>query len=285
MQMICLLAAGYVFTPIVVAGEQVVNVFGLNDREETVVNTDLSSGTWRKGKYTRLPPGPAGLTVSATGINNDGVIAGVASDQTTFAEQGFVLRGSTYTLFSRPGWDNTEPRAIANSGLITGYNFSADFTQTAGFVYDPATNTFTDATPPGSTRTITQGMNAAGQITGDGRQAGTGRYAFIWQQGPLNTGKHQLAPFLDRVVITGATAGRGINDDGAITGFTVDGGATVGFVGNASSGFQLLLPPGAGGPGTSTFCEGINNAAQVVCSVGDAAGATVGAFLGTPHGH
>jgi hypothetical protein len=280
MGMVILLAATYVFTPVVVPGENVVQIFGINDREQTMVTTDLSSGTFHRGTYTRLPPPPSGYQVTGIGINNAGVITGPATIGSG-TEQGFILRGTTYAFFSRPGWDNTEPRAIANSGLITGYNFSSDFTKFAGFIYNPDTNTFTDATPPGSTRTITQGMNAAGRICGDGRQPGLGRYAFVWQQGLLKKGKNELVPFLERVGVVGpGSAARGINDAGLITGFTVVGGETVGFVGNSARGYQLLIPPGAAA-GTGNVCEGINNDAQVVCSFADVAGNTH-AFIGSP---
>ncbi len=67
-----------------------------------------------------------------------------------------------------------------------------------------------------------------------------------------------------------------------IAGFTVSAETTFGFVGNASRGYQLLVPPGGDAPGNSSVCEGINNDAQVVCFVSDAAGNTLGAFIGTP---
>ena len=88
-------------------------------------------------------------------------------------------------------------------------------------------------------------------------------------------------PFLERVrVADSGSAARGINDAGLITGFTTAGGAVVGFVGNSTRGYQLLIPPGAAA-GTGTFCEGINNDAQVVCSFADVAGNTH-AFIGSP---
>jgi hypothetical protein len=66
-------------------------------------------------------------------------------------------------------------------------------------------------------------MNAAGRITGDARQAGLGRYAFIWQQDPLERRDQELVPFLDRVRLadsgddtrgTNGTVGRGIKRSG-----------------------------------------------------------------------
>lgn len=277
-----LVSAAYVWTQIVIPGATVSTAFGLNEKGQTAVTTtDGTSGIFRDGTFTPLPAPPAGVQVTALGINDAGVITGPASPiGTGTPEQGFVLRGSTYTFFSRPGWDNTEPRAIADSGLISGYNFNSTFTLFAGFIYDPATNTFTDATPPNSTRNITQGMNAAGRITGDGRQPGLNRYAFVWQQGAITKGKRLLLPFLDRIKIDGAgSAARGINDSGIIVGFSDSG---VGFVGSDARGYQQLVAPGGEAAGNSTICEGVNNRARVVCAVSDPLGNTVGAFIGSP---
>jgi hypothetical protein len=196
-------------------------------------------------------------------------------------QQGFILIGSKYTFFSRPGWDSTAPRAISNSGLITGSSASLDGSTNAGFIYDPRTNTFTDATPPGSGTgfSLTQGMNADGRITGDGRLESLGQYGFVWQQGTLVKGNGTLPPFLARFQVADVnTAARGINDAGFIVGFT---GSGLGFVGNDSRGFQLLVPPGGDAAGAFVSPEGINNARQVVCNVQDASGNNR-AFVGTP---
>jgi hypothetical protein len=258
--------------------------FGPNDKGQVAVTSADGSktGIYRRGIFTPLPAPPAGYKVSAQGINDGGTIVGFAfspSDPTR--EQGFTLNGSKYTFFSRPGWDNTEPRAIANSGLITGYSATSDLSTTAGFIYNADTNTFTDATPPGSGTgfSATQGMNANGRISGDGRSPELGRYAFVWQQETLVRGARELPPFLARLKIADVnTAARGINDAGVIVGFTNSG---VGFVGSDSRGFQLLIPPGGDAPGASVACEGINNFRQVVCAVTDAAGNTRD-FIGTP---
>lgn len=288
-------AASYSWTEILIPSIGPLGlVIGINDNDQVAVNNADGSktGIYRHGIFTPLPPPPAGYTVAANGINNGGTIVGTAFSPSDPAhQQGFVLIGSTYTFFSRPGWDNTSARAIANSGLITGFNYNGlgnipnpDFSTTAGFIYDPNTHTFTDATPPGSGTgfSVTQGMNPDGRISGDGRSPDLGRYAFIWQQGMLAKGGRALAPFLARFKIADdGTAARGINDAGVIVGFTGSGGSGVGFVGNDSRGFQLLIPPGGDAAGASVGCEGINNARKVVCEVTDSAGNNR-AFVGSP---
>jgi hypothetical protein len=280
-----LLVAAYLWTEIIIPNAPMGSAFGPNDKGQVAVsNADgTKTGIWQHGKFTPLPPPPAGYTVGAIGINNAGVIVGNAFATPDTHEQGFILAHGQYTFFARPGWDNTEARAIADSGLITGYSANDVDPDTAGFIYDPATNTFTDAKPPASFGfSITQGMNVHGRISGDGRVQGLGRYGFVWQQGTVIEGNRALAPFLARSWIgDGGTAARGINDEDFITGFTFSGGVMLGFVGNATRGYQLLMPPGGDAAGATTACEGINNFRQVACQVTDADSNTR-AFIGTP---
>ena len=273
------LAAAYVFAPVVVPGASfMVNFSGPNEQGQVVVNPDIGSGIYQDGTFTLLPPPPAGYYVTGLGINNAGTVTGVAFTTPDFLEQGFILKGSNYSFFSRPGWQNTEARAIGNSGLVTGWSIDYDTGQSAGFVYDPRTGTFTDATPPGSDFTIAQGINKAGVISGNGHDA-NGSYAFIWQQGTFAKGKGTV-PFIDTFLVNNERGrARGINDAGVIVGFT----ESAGFVGNAVRGYQLLTVPGATTTGAgTTFCAGINNSGQVTCGFIDFDAGTFRAFIGTP---
>lgn len=276
--------SGYSWTEILVPSIGPLGlVICINDYDQVAVTSfdNSKSGIYRHGVFTPLPAPPAGYTVAAQGINNTGVIVGTGFTSDPSLGQGFILIGSHYTFFSRPGWDNTSARAISNSGLITGFSSSADLSTTAGFIYDPRTKTFTDTTPPGSGNgfSTTQGMNAYGRITGDGRLPdGTGRYGFVWQQNALVNDGQQLALFLAQFRLANSnTAARGINDAGIVVGFT----SSFGFVGSDSRGFQVLVPPGGDAAGASVACTGINNASQVVCEVTDASGNNR-AFVGSP---
>jgi hypothetical protein len=187
--------AAFVFTPVTVPNAIIYDSFGPNDKEQIVLTTSVGSGIWENGNFTLLPAPPTGISyVSAFGINNDGTIVGAAFTPDGI-EEGFILTGSTYSLFSRPGWDATEPRFIASSGLVTGWSF-ATVGPSAGFVYDPATGKFTDATPAGSDSTIVQGMNKFGVISGNGHDPNLGFYGVIWQLGKFAQGKRTV-PFLD----------------------------------------------------------------------------------------
>jgi len=277
-------AQGYSWTEIVIKGTTVVQAWQINDIGQVAISgtTDGRSGIYQDGTFTPLPP-LEGFTVHALGINNGGVITGGATDTSGFS-QGFILCGSTYRLFARAGWDNTEARAIADSGLITGDTYNGTGAPYAGFIYNPNTNIFTDATPPGSTNTITQGINNLGRITGHGRDNVIGLYGFVWQQETIIEGKRELLPFLERLSIDFQTRARGINDSGVVVGFITDAaGRSEGFVGSDALGYQRLVAPGGEIPGNSTYCAGINNAAQVVCYVWeDSTSTPQGAFIGSP---
>jgi hypothetical protein len=276
--MFALLAiAAYVFTPVTVPNAQIFNFFGPNDKGQIALSTTIGSGIWENGNFTLLPPPPKGFaSVTAFGINNAGTIVGEATTPDGH-EQGFILIGSTYSLFSRPGWDNTEPRFINSSALITGWSFD-DSGSSAGFVYDPATGNFTDATPAGSDSTLIQGMNKFGIVSGSGHDPALGFYAITWQQGQFAQGKRTV-PFLDRFTVGNEESrARGINDAGVIVGYFFSGKA--GFVGNSVVGFQLLHVPGTTG-GEKTVCEGINNSGQVACA-SYPADFYENVFIGTP---
>jgi hypothetical protein len=281
----------YAWTPVVIPNVTIQSAFGVNDQGQiTIVDvTGTVTGIYQSGRFTRLPAPPAGFTVGAIGINARGVIVGSAFTPPNPHEQSFILAQGQYRFFSRPGWDNTEARSIGPSGLVVGIS-SQDTGETAGFVYDPSAGTFTDVTPTGSLYTIAQGINKFGRISGSGDDGSqypdsVGRYAFIWQQNSLGNGALAAVPFQERVklVVDGVTNARGINDDGVISGWVRSNGQTTGFVGNASRGYQLLIPPGGDAAGAASYCQGINNARQVICTVTDAnTGNTLAVFLGSP---
>jgi probable HAF family extracellular repeat protein len=275
----------YNWTEIVVPNAMVLTTFGPNNLGQVaIINVDGTTGIYRLGRFVPLPAPPAGYNLGAYGINDAGVIVGFATTSDPH-EQAFILKNGHYTFFSRPGWQTTEARSIGPTGLVVGISYQ-DTGEYSGWIYDPSAGTFTDATPPGSIYTIAQGINRFGRVSGSGQDDTGLRYAFIWQLGTSGAGTAELVPFLDRASLADGTSsnGRGINDEGVIVGWTRSGGQVVGFVGNASEGYQLLVPPGGDAPGAATYCQGINNFRQVGCVVYDAAGNSRG-FLGSPLGN
>ena len=284
-----LLIGSFVWAQVLIPGKTPVQQFGIDDKGETVVtNSDNSSGIYGHGTFTPLPPPPASCACQIGGIavNDSGVVVGVADPASgTGPRKGFILNGSTYTFFSRPGWDNTEPRGISNQGLVVGWSYSKDTTQSDGFIYDPSNGTFTDVTPGSGSPSIVQGINRFGRIAGTFVQPSPRKlYGLVSQKNELSAFGATQVPFAQQFQLGGAaTRARGINDFGITAGFTDFGGTTNAFVGNDSWGYEIVVPPGGGTPQTFSICTGINNLGQVACSVTNAdVTITLGLYIGTP---
>ncbi len=263
-------SATYVFNTINYPGSTFTDVRGINNSGHVVGYTSLDGVTnfsflYSAGGFAPLAPSP--LQPSALGINDSDVVVGGTN---TTPEQAFIYSGGTYTFFSRPGWTNTEARAVGNSGLVVGWSYETDalggFTSSSGFIYNPATSTYVDIPIAGSPFVIAQGINGAGQVVGSAQFPG------MPQQGWLRQPGGAIAFFQ---VAGESTHARGINDVGVLTGF-VSGAANSAFVGT-SSGFELLDVPGA----ATTVGESINNAGQVAGLWFDASSVTHG-FMATP---
>ena len=213
--------------------------------------------------FVRLPDPQGGLFAGPLGINNSGSVAGAVYPADGSFQQGYVLSNGVYQIFSHVGWPFTEARAISNSGLVTGYSFTAEgpASTSVGFIFDPATSVFTNIAVPGAAATLAQGMNAAGQVVGSGYAAVDDNGNFYQQSAFLREPNGTITTFR----INGfSTAARGINDDGLIAGFVVTPTGEQAFVGNAS-GYQLLTCPPDVCPGlVGVVAEGINNLGQIV---------------------
>ena len=223
--------------------------------------------TYQAGVFSAFPALPGGVNTYAHGINDAGLAAGGTSGEAS-GDRGLTLNGSTYTFFQKPGWLNTNVRFITNSGLVTGYADDGS-TGTVGFIYNPATDTYVDITVPGSTLTIAQGMNAAGQLVGSAHVPGIGTEGFLRQPGGAMT----------LFKLDGnQTRARGINDLGVMTG-NLNGtlGIFHAWVGT-SLGYELIDVPGAAG---GTVGQAINNAGQVSGFYFDAASNPHG-FIASP---
>ncbi|MGZ5078549.1 MAG: hypothetical protein ACXWHZ_03275 [Usitatibacter sp.] len=263
--------AAYVFNTISYPGALLTDVRGITNTGRIAGYASFDgisnfSFTYAGGSFTILPAHVS--QPSVLGINDAGVVVG---STVTTPKQAFIYDGVSYTFFSRPGWTNTEARAISNTGLVTGWSYEEDatlgFTASSGFIYDPVSHAFTDIPIPGSVFTIAQGINLAGQVVGSARLA-DGQHAFLRQPSGSIT--------LFRIG-TFPTRARGINDFGLMTGFLEDGGVETGFVAD-SLGFQELAVPGA----DLTAGEGINNAGQVSGLFYPGGSANSRGFIATP---
>ncbi len=203
------------------------------------------------GGFSPLPPAPGFIHNSAGAINDNSLIVGSAGPAGATSEVGYIFSPNGYTFFSHPNDTYTYGRGVNNAGLVTGYGLTAQ-KLAVGFIYNPATQAFTDILPPFGGLIVAQGINQAGQVVGSApgstgqqngflRDAGTG--AMHWFQ-----------------VNGQPTSARGINDSGLIAGYTTAAdGFSHPFVGDAS-GYQVLdLPPGSQG----AFGEALNNNGQI----------------------
>jgi uncharacterized membrane protein len=219
----------------------------------------------KRHRFTRLPDYSTGATAYtlANGINNGGTIVGGETEDGGATEFAFILKQGAFELLSRPGsLTFTEARAVNAHGLVSGYAYNDSDGTYSGFIYDPASNAWTDVLP--SFVTIAQGLNGRDEVVGNVFE-NAGVVCATCQAGPYGFIR---APdgFVAIFTVNGdPTSARGITDAGAITGFVLVNNDEVGFVIPAPkrAGFQtlsvskkdLLRFPGA----ADTFPEGISD--------------------------
>jgi len=292
--------AGYDFTIIDPPGSAFTQAFGINNSGHVVGNTAFNDGTdlrfsydSKTGTLTEFASVPGAFT-GVIGINEPGLVVGIATDELTFNDRGFILdRRGRFTLFSYPGLDNTDARAIDNSGRVTGYAFQNDFSDFTGFIYDPGRNTFVDIRIPNSVFITAQGINGRDEVVGsvnfDAGGACTGCPAGVY--GFLRDGNGTITLFRANSM-NNKTRARGITDSGLIAGSFVDPAH-----GSGEQGF-VVIPPRNGGfhllnvtdsdlvnvPGAfETIPEGITNSGQIAGYTTNADGKLQG-FIATPTG-
>ena len=293
----------YVYDNIAVPGSGTNSfISGINDEGQAIVNS--ATGTQYlyspTSGLTALPAPPSasgyvGGTVGY-GLNNNGVVVGSAcncpGNSPGNIEQGFILSHGSYTFFSYPGASVTIARSITAAGLVTGYD-----NVSGGFLYNPASGTFTQIYPPASVSPVqpysnaafnpavftpAQGITASGQIVGStllsANNPSTAANPFFSGYLYSQSGNSYNVFQVDG----GSTQARGINAAGVVTGFvTLSSGVTDGFVGTVGGGFQLLSDPGAT---TGTFGESINSSGQIagVYDVGSGASLEQLGYIATP---
>ena len=279
--------ATYVFTSID-ENPFLTQVFGVNNRGQVVGTGDTGfSYDSKKGVFTLVPPPPGGDMglFSIIGINEPGVMVG-SVDFGGGTVDGLVRdKHGAYAIFSKPGWNDTQARAVSNTGMVTGYSTNySPFFHTVGFIYDPERNAFIDILP--SSFTVAQGINNQGQVVGNA-VLGAGVACGSCPAGQYGWLREPTGAFIYfRVNGAGARA-RGITDSGLITGYIPTRSGNKGFVVSLAgvNGYasltvpdaELLEMPGAVG----TVPEGITNAGDIVGIWVDASGALHG-FIATP---
>lgn len=285
-------AASYTCQKLEVPGSSWTQIWQINGANQIAAGSSLGANVYDPAATPPwhalpAPPPDSGLVLeqlSALGINDAGVIAGAAGPDDGSWEEGFILAGSTYRFFRYQDYSHAEPRAISESGIVTGQAW--DDTRAVGFVYNPDgapgyapgftefTPTLPDGTP--AHQIIPGAMNAAGQFVGSANFSVGGkpiRYGFLYDPTWQAHGYQQLITLFQ---IDGRwTAARGLDDSGRMVGFTRDAsGAVVGFL-LTPAGHQLLTCPEIGASG-GIYLESINRNGVISGIWNDAGGVSHG---------
>jgi hypothetical protein len=132
------------------------------------VNTDIRfRRIYVVEQFIPVPPAP-GLSLAAVGISNNALVGGACDAAApTCQERAFILTGDVYSFFTQPGWPNSEARAIGDSGIVTGYSYTAGGTTSTGvgFIYDPTTATFQIISIGAPSRVIAQGSTPQARLS------------------------------------------------------------------------------------------------------------------------
>ncbi len=288
--------AGYIYRLLDHPGTAETQVFGVNESGAVVgIGLDGLGGlpfiySSTQDTLTDVAPAAGYASTGVLDISNPGVMVGSVTSQDLSTRSGFLRdKDGTFTFFSHPdAVSSTLPRGVNSDGLVSGYRDSPD--GTVGFIYDPATETFTDIVP--SLFTIAHGINSKGQVVGsaiffdsdapcDSPDPSSGIERYGW----LRAADGSVTYFQ----INGQrTQTRGINDAGFVVGDFLDPesgkrkGFTIKLAGGSSCelvnvdnsdalefpGFSLTLP------------EGIRNSGDIVGIVIDESG--VHGFIATP---
>lgn len=113
---------------------------------------------------------PNAMSAAATGLNNNGVVVGFDSSNTTGNTEGFIDNNGTFTHLEFPGETFTQFLGVNDSGQVVGFYMDAAGVN-HGLLYNLLSNTWQTVDDPfqgisaGQGTTI-NGLNDAGQLVG-----------------------------------------------------------------------------------------------------------------------
>ena len=262
------------------AGDAVGTYVDANYADRSFVYSD-STYTPIDDPNAPLPTSPAETVVGtvATSINDTSTIAGYYYGTDGGAHGFSWSAGAGYTTIDDPnavddsGNDlaaGTFITSIDTSGDVVGYYQATSAGLYTAFLYDSATQTFSDLTPPNS-----DGIDPSAPILidDDGQIAGTyigfddAAYGFVYDS---NTGQYTLIndPQANNVAGVYGTVIEGLNDSGAAVGYyNGNDGVDHGFVatpdGSGGYNYTDLNDPNAAA-GSTTYAQAINDTGEVV---------------------
>jgi uncharacterized membrane protein len=168
----------------------------------------------KKGKYTTISNEFGPLEIS-----NSGVMVGDVDGVCAIRD-----KDGTITTFFPPSWtvdSFCQARGVNPDGKVSGFEID-EFGEWLGFIYDSEYGTYEEFLP--SPQTFAQGINAQGQIVGsvflDADEASpgspAGRYGYLRQT------DGSVKYFAISQSFPGESRGRGISENGLISGFYLD---------------------------------------------------------------
>jgi hypothetical protein len=266
-------AGGYTFTTIKAPNSTHTYATDINNHGN-IVGAYIDSQVWTTHGFLREHSGALttldinGQSTFLIGINDLGQIVGYRyNGYWSGLGYGFMRNpsGSVLDIHYPGSWSAwTFPYSINNNGQIVGnYHDNAHY---HGFLLD-ANGNYSTIDPPGSTETVSNGINDIGQIVGTFRD--------YRRHGYLREPNGNFVTF----DYPGSTETRayGINNKSEIVGYYVDSSGTHGFLRSPSGVFTSTDYPGA----LTTVIHGINDSSEI-CGMYDADGITSG-FLAIPN--
>jgi uncharacterized membrane protein len=211
-------------------GADITQSWSINSKGEVASTSAVSFIYDRKsGGVTEIdnPDGYESLSIFATTESGDKV--GSAIDVNTGRSIGiFIDKKGNFETFEHPDSDGfTQARAVNSSGLISGFYTDQPTGNAYGFLYDRKNDSFTTIVE--SFFTISQGINASGQVVGSAIFLANNpcdpaspfdRYA--WVRSPDgNVTYFKIEGF--------QSSARGIASNGTIVGFYIDNEGPKGF--------------------------------------------------------
>ena len=209
--------AEYTFQVIIPPEADFAQTFGINNAGKVVGGTIEFSFVYdmKKGEYTDISSEMAVLEIS-----NSGVMVGRVDDDCAIRDK----KGNITLLYppSLPANYVCSGRGVNQDGKVSGFVFDGDTGDWFGFIYDPEYETYEEFLP--SPQTIAHAINAQGQNVGnvtlvaDEAYPGSpaGRYGYRRQV------DGSVKYFAINQSFPGQTRGRGISENGLVTGFYLD---------------------------------------------------------------
>jgi probable HAF family extracellular repeat protein len=173
---------------------------------------------------------PGALSTSATGINNAGDVVGSFEDHPA-GSMGFLYTNGVITTINVPGAVGTSASAISNSGTIAGSFTDVGPPTIQTLLFTDTNGVFSQIAYPDATSIGANGINNSGEIVGRVGTGSHGTFGIVYINGVFST--FHFPGMEDQSI-----AVEGINDSGAIVGFSFEGG----FVDNNGV-FTTFNPP------------------------------------------